>query len=96
VAPALGGTVVGPMELWATRYSAPDALLANGSALPPGEHLRGVGDFDADGAADVFAFRANGFHTTDLTIHIQPPAAGVGGSVMPPIGPGGVGMNARE
>lgn len=95
VAPALGGTAVGPMELWATRYSAPDALLANGSALPLAEHLRGVGDFDADGAADVFAFRANGFHTTDLTIHLQPPAAGVAGSVRPPVGVGGVGMNAQ-
>jgi hypothetical protein len=62
------------MDLWAIRYSAADAVLANGTALPIVENVRGVADFDADGAADVFAFRADGLHTTDLSIHIvQPP-----------------------
>lgn len=71
VATALGGSVFGPMQLWALRYSASDAVLRNGSALPFSENVRGLGDFDADGDADVFAFRADGLHTTDLTHHIE-------------------------
>jgi hypothetical protein len=75
VSMGVGGTTFGPMQLWAIRYSASDAVLANGTALPMLEHPRGLGDFDGDGAADVFAFRADGMHTTDLSIHIVHPSA---------------------
>jgi hypothetical protein len=71
VSKALGGSAFGPMELWAIRYSAADNLLRSGKPLPEGELVHGLGDFDADGDADAFAFRANGFHTTDLSVHIQ-------------------------
>lgn len=72
VAMGLGGASFGTMQLWAIRHSPSDAVLANGSALPILENVRGLGDFDGDGAADAFAFRADGFHTTDLSIHIVP------------------------
>jgi hypothetical protein len=74
VATQIGATSFNTMDLWAIRYSATDALLSDGTALPVVENVRGVADFDADGAADVYAFRADGLHATDLSIHIvQPP-----------------------
>jgi hypothetical protein len=72
VATALGGAAFSPMQFWATRYSTADKTLRGGAALPVGELVHGLGDFDADGAADVFLFRANGFHVTDLPTHIVP------------------------
>jgi hypothetical protein len=73
VAKGLGGSAFGPMQLWAIRYSSKDEVQrGGGTPMPFGEVVRGLGDFDADGAADVFSFRADGLHATDLTYHLEP------------------------
>jgi hypothetical protein len=61
------------MSPWAIRYNfTSDAPTADGWGLPVQEYLRGIADLDADGAMDLYAFKANGLHTTDLSVHFVP------------------------
>lgn len=81
VATSLGGAKFGNMNLWALRYSRADYRLRNGNPLPMSEVVNGLGDFNGDGVAETFSFRANGLHVTDFSFHIEAPPASSQGLV---------------